>query len=511
MLRVPFSTFSKNGTLPTTGVLFLTDEEAAANRFCQSLPKPQMNELLSSRLTVAFCKQGDTRLAPSLAAVDTLILVGLGAESKCSRSNLRKAVHQGVMRAIQLKSDSVVLSFASVPVFDQNDPLDAYRIATTVSVLSDWAFDDHITLSKKKRQHLSLVVVDDTSTSNATQAITEASVIAECTCYTRDLANTRGDVATPLFMEEQAAELCAGIPELSLSVVQFEEMKVKGMGLIAAVGQAAVVPPRIVCMEYKGDPSSTKSLALVGKGVTFDTGGLNLKGTGNIELMYLDKHGACSVLGIMKGLSALKVKANVVGVLACAENAIGAKATKPHEILTSYKGLTVQNNNTDAEGRLCLADSMTHVQQAFAGVDTMFDFATLTGACVVALGSYAAGFYCTDDGIAADMAAMGAITDERVWRMPLYPEYNDEIRSNKQCDLNSTGSGPAGGSCTAAAFLSNFVEEGVEWAHFDIAGAAMSKTARGHVNSGGNGWGVELIVRYIQQHRAAGPAPKARL
>jgi leucyl aminopeptidase len=419
------------------------------------------------------------------------------------------------MRAIKLMSDSVVLAFGSAPVFDKN-AVDAYRIVTTVSMLSDWAFDEHITDEAKKRQHLSLVVIDDTGAppGMATTTITEASVIAECTCYARDLANTRGDVATPLYMEEQATALCAMAPELSMSVVQFDEMKAKGMGLISAVGQGAIVAPRIICMEYKGDPSSTRSLALVGKGVTFDTGGLNLKGTGNIELMYIDKHGACTVIAIMKALSALKVKANVVGVLACAENAIGPLATKPHEILTSYKGFTVQNNNTDAEGRLCLADSMTHVQRTFAGVDTLFDFATLTGACVVALGSYAAGFYCTDETIASDMAALGTVTDERVWRMPLYPEYNEEIHANDQCDLNSTGKGPGGGSCTAAAFLSNFVEEGVEWAHFDIAGAAMAKAPRGHVNSGGNGWGVELIVRYIQEHRSpavASKPPRSRL
>merc|ERR1712072_1347673 len=127
----------------------------------------------------------------------------------------------------------------------------------------------------------------------------------------------------------------------------------------------------------------------------------------------------------------------------------------------------------------------------------MFDFATLTGACVVALGPYAAGMYSTDDAVAQDMFGLGLRTGERVWRMPLFGEYNDEIRSNPQCDLQSTGKGPAGGSCTAAAFLSNFVEEGVKWAHFDIAGAAMPAEPRGHINAGGNGWGVELVLRYI--------------
>merc|ERR1712046_464804 len=275
------------------------------------------------------------------------------------------------------------------------------------------------------------------------------------------------------------------------------------MGLISAVGQGAVTPPRIICLKYSGDSNNADTLALIDKGVTFDTGGLNLKGTGNIETMYLDQHGSCTVLGVMKALVALKVKANVVGVLACAENAIGPHATKPHEILHSYKGLSVQNNNTDAEGRLCLADSMTHAQREFKGIDTLFYFATLTGACVVALGTYAAGLYCNDDEVAANLHALGVRTDERVWRMPLYDEYNEELNSNPQCDLNSTGKGPAGGSCTAAAFLSNFVDQGVKWAHFDIAGAAMPKEARGHVNAGGNGWGVELIVRYIQQFRTA--------
>ena len=275
-------------------------------------------------------------------------------------------------------------------------------------------------------------------------------------------------------MESKVKELCekhpnSGIKELR--VIKGQQLLDEKMGLYHAVGRAATSEPRCVLVHYEGDPTSTETIALVGKGLTYDTGGLNLKPTGSMEDMYGDKNGACAVIGALHGVLQLKPKVNIVFVMGFAENAIDSKSYKPGDIITSRKGLTVEIGNTDAEGRLVLADTFTYVQDKFKP-KVLIDLATLTGACMVALGQDTAGLFSNDDNLAETLLSSSKSVFEPLWRLPIMQEHRDAMKSNF-ADLNNKGSTRYGGASQAAAFLERFIEKETKWAHLDIAGPAM--------------------------------------
>jgi len=254
-----------------------------------------------------------------------------------------------------------------------------------------------------------------------------------------------------------------------------------------------------VAVHYHGDPESKDTLALVGKGLTFDTGGLNLKPTGSMETMYGDKNGACAVLGALNGVMATKPKLNIVFVMGFAENSIGSKAYKPGDIISSRKGLTIEIGNTDAEGRLVLADTLTYVQDNFKP-HTIIDLATLTGAVMHALGAETAGMQSNDDKLSEDLLASGKATFEPLWRLPITDEHREAMKSSS-ADMNNKGKTPYGGSSQGAAFLEKFIEKDVKWAHLDIAGPAMTKAAKGPVSADGSGFGTQILLDYIWKHQ----------
>ena len=245
------------------------------------------------------------------------------------------------------------------------------------------------------------------------------------------------------------------------------------------------------------EDSNEVDLALVGKGVTFDTGGLNLKPTGFIEDMYGDKGGACAVLGALHGTLDLKPKKNIIFSIGLAENAIDSKSYKPGDIIKSMKGLTVEIGNTDAEGRLVLADTMTYVQRNYTPKE-MIDLATLTGACKVALGDDTAGLFSNDDKMAERLSKSGTRSFEDVWRLPITKEHRDSMKG-AQSDLCNKGKTPYGGASQAAAFLEKFVEKDVKWSHLDIAGPALRKGPKPPLCANGTGFGTQLLLDYIMK------------
>jgi leucyl aminopeptidase len=248
-----------------------------------------------------------------------------------------------------------------------------------------------------------------------------------------------------------------------------KELLEHGMNLLHAVGKSAVVEPRCMLVRYRGNPDSeVNDLALAGKGVTYDTGGLNLKGTGFIEDMYGDKGGACAVIGALHGVLELKPKKNIIFAVGLAENSIDGASFKPMDILTSMKGLTIEIGNTDAEGRLVLADTFTYLQQEFKP-KRLIDLATLTGACIIALGPKTAGVFGNDEEMENAVKNSGAAVFEPFWRLPILPEHHEAMQS-RYSDMNNLGNTRYGGASQAAAFLEKFVEEGVKWVHLDIAG-----------------------------------------
>lgn len=316
----------------------------------------------------------------------------------------------------------------------------------------------------------------------------------------RDLANSRGSVGTPEWMEQQihaiAKEGKDGVKEVR--VLSAEDLQKLEMNLFYNVGKGADVPPRAVIVHYQGNPEEPDKidLALVGKGVTYDTGGLNLKPTGFMEDMYGDKGGSCAVIGALKGTLELGTKKNIIFACGFAENAIGSSSYKPGDIIKGMNGLHVEIGNTDAEGRLVLADTFTYVQQEFKP-EKMIDLATLTGACVVALGGDTAGLFSNDDDLVASLIKASTSSFEPIWHMPIQDEHKETIKG-KFGDISNTGKTRYGGACSAAAFLLRFVEKDTKWAHIDIAGPAMRQSAKPPVSADQTGFGASLLLHYIR-------------
>ena len=322
---------------------------------------------------------------------------------------------------------------------------------------------------------------------------------AKCSLYARDLANTRGSEANPLFLVEKAQEIYNQHPEkLSLEVLKGETLLEKGLNLLYSVGKGATCPAHLVVLSYKGAKDSSNAISIIGKGLTFDTGGLNLKPTSRIEIMYLDKGGACAALGVLKWAVENELPINLICTLAIAENAIGSKSYKPSDIIKSLKGSTVEIGNTDTEGRLCLSDAMTYTQLNYKP-QILIDIATLTSACRIALGEETAGLFGNDKDLLNDIYTAGEFYQENVWELPITPEHIRSIKG-KTADISNKGRNGYGATCQAAAFLKHFVEKDVKWAHIDIAGPAMIGLTRAQFSAGGTGFGVQLLTRFLTNH-----------
>lgn len=306
----------------------------------------------------------------------------------------------------------------------------------------------------------------------------------------KSLTQVRGSEATPEYMWQKVQAMCQDQPLVKeVVVLTGRELEEKGMNLFWNVGKGAAVPPRCVVVHYQGRTDSADvDLAIVGKGVTYDTGGLNIK-TSMMELMYGDKGCACAVLGALQGCLDLKLEKNVVFACAFAENAIGKDAYKPADILTAMNGLSVEINNTDAEGRLVMADTMTFVQRTFNPKSVMY-IATLTGSVGIALGTTTAGLFSTNDEMVEAIKKAGDDSFEPVWQLPLNDEHRESIAGQFGSDIANTGASRMGGSSTAAAFLERFVEEDRPWAHLDIGpGIFMEKDS--------SGFGAKLLLEYV--------------
>ncbi len=325
----------------------------------------------------------------------------------------------------------------------------------------------------------------------AEAAFVAARAVAEGIAFTRDLVSEPANVLTTV---EFAARLEA-LREIGLEVEVLEEDQLEklGMGALLGVGMGSAMPSKVVTMRWKGAEGAP--LALIGKGVVFDTGGISLKPGAGMEDMTMDMGGAGTVSGVMKALALRKAKAHVVGMVGLVENMPSHMAQRPGDIVTSMKGDTIEVINTDAEGRLVLADVMWHAQEAEKPA-AMIDLATLTGACIVALGNENAGVFSNDDGLAGDFLKAAATEGEGAWRLPLGQAYDDMLKSQK-ADIKNVGGRPAG-AITAAQFLQRFVQEGTPWIHLDIAGVAQVSKDTDLSPKGATGWGVMALDRLVR-------------
>ncbi|MAS41584.1 MAG: leucyl aminopeptidase [Rhodobacteraceae bacterium] len=317
--------------------------------------------------------------------------------------------------------------------------------------------------------------------------------VAEGVFFARDLVNEPANV---LGTEEFAARLAAmGELGLEVEILEEDDLRALGMGALLGVGMGSESPTKVVVMQWKGG-GDEPPLALVGKGVVFDTGGISLKPAGGMEEMTMDMGGAGLVAGVMRGLALRGARANVVGLVGLVENMPDGRAQRPGDIVKSMKGDTIEVINTDAEGRLLLADVLWYAQDRFKP-SAMMDFATLTGAIIVALGHETAGYFSNSDEFCAEFAAAAEATGEAAWRMPMGPGYDKQIKS-RLADMKNVGGGRAGGSITAAQFLKRFVKDETPWIHVDIAGVALRSEALDLSPRGATGWGVRAVDALVR-------------
>lgn len=329
----------------------------------------------------------------------------------------------------------------------------------------------------------------------AKRAVKEAVALSEGCSLARDLGNLAPNICTPDYLAKQARTMGKDTKKLSVSVLDEAQMKKMGMHSLLSVSRGSRQPAKLICMEYKGAAKSVKPLVLVGKGITFDTGGISLKPGAAMDEMKYDMCGAAGVFGVMQACVNLDLKCNLVCVVAAAENMPDGDASRPGDVVATLSGQTVEILNTDAEGRLVLCDALTYVKKYKPAA--VIDVATLTGACIIALGHVASAVMSNDDDLTDDLVEAGLATNDRTWPLPLWDDYQSQLDSNF-ADMGNIG-GRAAGSITAGCFLSRFAKE-YKWAHLDIAGVAWRSGGKA---KGATGRPVPLLMAYLQKHHVA--------
>tara|TARA_Y100000741_G_scaffold237200_1_gene181518 strand:- start:1453 stop:2892 length:1440 start_codon:yes stop_codon:yes gene_type:complete len=361
--------------------------------------------------------------------------------------------------------------------------------------LKSYDFETYRTYKKNKTVKFNLSVVGK-NTKNKNTLRNKLNALLEGVFLTRDLVSEPGNILHP----DEYAKRITKLRRFGLKVTVYDQKRLKKLGFNAllGVGQGSIRGSYLVTMEWKGDKNKSKPLAFVGKGVCFDTGGISLKPAKFMEDMTYDMAGSATVVGLMKNLALRKSKINAVGVVGLVENMPGSNAQRPGDIVKSYSGQTIEVLNTDAEGRLVLADALTYTEEKFKP-SLIIDLATLTGAIIVALGSEYAGLWSNNEKLSKQLFEAGEKVDEKVWKMPLHENYN-KLMNSKTADMQNINYVGGAGSTTAAQFLQRFVVNKTPWAHLDIAGMAFSKYA-GALNSGGaTGYGVRLLNKFIEEN-----------
>ncbi|MGB8168796.1 MAG: leucyl aminopeptidase [Chthoniobacteraceae bacterium] len=414
---------------------------------------------------------------------EATLYVGLGERGRVKAATLRSAAGASTMALKKIGRTHLAVELTAWPQFTD--------AVVEGIVLADYRFDRFASKRNEPIENVS-VQVPAGDLAAAKRAGQRALVIAEAANAIREIGNLPGNVLYPESLAARAVKL-AGKAKLKVSILDETKLRERGFGGLLAVGQGSGRGPRFIILEHRGGPKSQRPIALVGKAITFDTGGISIKPAANMEDMIFDKCGGMAVLGAMTAISRLKVKRNVVGLIASAENMPGGNAYRPGDIVTTYDGKHIEIINTDAEGRVVLADAIAYARRDCRAA-AIVDLATLTGACVVALGEYAAGLFSSDDPLRDRLLAASETTGEKLWPLPLFSEHDDQIKSDVAL-IKNTG-GRWGGASTAAAFLKTFAED-TPWAHLDIAPVAHLGRDRTDLARGATGFGVRTLVELI--------------
>ena len=419
-----------------------------------------------------------------------ILIAGLGPKNKLSTDVLRN-----VSGKITQKIRSMGLPEFSI-IVPSGFPIDSNSSISPIvegSILSMYSFDSYKKEKSEKSPNLSILV---SNSQNAQKIISKAEIVSQGVIYTRSIANLPPNDCSPSRLAS-FANAVATKNRLKCKIISKDELRKKGFGGISAVGRGSKNEPKLIILEHNKGKRNDKPVVLVGKAVTFDTGGISLKPGDKMDEMKFDKCGGCTVLGIMKAVSELKLQINVVGIIPSVENMPGSESYRPGDIVRLYSGKTAEILNTDAEGRLILADALSYGIKQYSP-KSIIDFATLTGACIVALGNNVAALVSNNQRLSEKIKKSSEKTSEEIWQLPINDDYMDMIKSNV-ADMRNIGMGRAAGTITAAAFLANAVDE-TPWAHLDIAGTAWTQDAskkKSYNPKGATGFGVRLILDYL--------------
>lgn len=420
-------------------------------------------------------KFGETYLIHTLGQLpqDKVLVVGFGKKEEFNADKMREAVAKAVKKLQQIK--------AKKACFDFDVNADYGKSAAIGALIADYGFDKYKSEKKDRVDEITFAKFSEND-------VKEGIIFGEAMKFTRDLANEPAQNATPT----RLAEVAKNIDGIETKIFEKEECERMGMGAFLAVGQGSAQPPKFIHMKYTGK-NPKKRIAIIGKGICFDSGGLDIKPASSMLTMKDDMSGAACVLGVMSALSKLQPDIEVHGLIAACENMPSGTSYKPGDILTAKNGKTIEVDNTDAEGRLTLADALCYASEL--NVDEVIDIATLTGAVVVALGTFVTGIMGNDDDLIKRIIKTAEESGEKYWQLPMYKEYFNSLKSDI-ADMKNTGS-RMGGASAAGVFLQEFVD-GPKWAHIDIAGTAYLEKPQKEFIAGATGAGVRTLLNYIK-------------
>jgi len=438
--------------------------------------------MISSAIAIGDIKGKNSKVNYFYLNNKRIAVVGLGKKEKISNESIRLAAGSAMQSAILKKAKTVLFDcFCS--------GLESCQAMGEGICLGSYQFLDYKT-GKNKKFEVQAVYVNNCDK----EELNKGASIGSAVCFARDLANHPGNKTTPSYLAEKAKQI-SDKGGMNLTVLERKEFTELGMGGLAGVAQGTDEPPKFIIIEYNNG-GGEKPKVLVGKGLTFDSGGISIKSAAKMDEMKYDMCGAAVVLGIFHALAVLRPKINVVGIIPSTENLSGAKAYKPGDILTAYNGKTIEVLNTDAEGRLILADGLSYASKHY-DPEYILDFATLTGAVLVSLGHIATGIMGTNDKLIKDIKKSSKLTNEKVWELPLWSEYCKQVKS-KIADVKNTGAPMQAGSIAGGAFLKAFVNKDIPWVHFDIAGTAWNTKPSGiNPKYSGTGWGIRLVLNMM--------------
>ena len=463
----------------------LTKEKLAESRKSDAT---EMSKVLKATLFRAeFC---ETDLVPNIhdKKPKRYLFVGLDEEAKLDTEKIRKAY----AAAIRLLKFSQVNNFTVMLPELKFNKEELVKAITEGLLLGDYRFDRYKTLEPRAKEIQKMTLLTDSKHKNI---IEETQKICNNVNLVRDWVNESGSIEHPKEVVEMSKSI-ANKHKLKIKVLDKNQLKEEGLNLIYSVGKGSKHSPYLIIMEYNGDSSSKEKIAVIGKGLTFDSGGLNLKPENSMQDMKCDMAGAATVLGLIKTAAEIKLKKNIIAVIGTAENMIGPEAYKPGDIIKSYNGITVEVANTDAEGRLVLADAISYTIRNYKP-SLIVDLATLTGAILVALGVHTMGMFGNTEKHMQLLEDAGKKVYERVWSFPMFQEYKDDIKGDI-ADLRNTGLNRQAGSISGAVFLEPFVEN-TPWIHLDIVGVAFLEKERGYLPKGGTGTGLRLLVEFLKK------------